>query len=330
MSIKLLRGEKMNISDVAIIASIIAGLIAIPFTISTVFQEYEPISSVLETGDVSKFPGRLSKGLTSESFEQTFQTPFGEFTVKIKADNIHQELVRPNRRVRVEETPEFTRWELTTNNYTLVVQRTAEELSESLSSPEGYLRKTKKMGNVTEDVGGNVESVKKSYEEAKAILDEETLRMKELMSNYMTLPGTSPTTIVINEFSVSNVTWIELYNKANENVSLTGWSIEDNNANPKSLDGKVISSNGYLLLNKTAGDLSFTLNKEGDIIILRKNGRIVDKVTYGNYNDGDVSDNAPAPSYGESTGRYPNGKDTDIDKNDFVIFDTPTPGASNG
>jgi hypothetical protein len=321
----------MNVSDVAIIASIIAGIVAIPFTVSTIFQEYEPIStSILQTGDTSKFPGKLSKSLTSESFEQTFRTPFGEFTVKIKADNIYQELVRPNRRVRVEETPEFTRWELVTNNYTLVVQRTGEELSESFSSPEGSLIKTKKMGNITEEVSGNVEKVRENYERAKTILDEEVQRMKKLTLEYMTLPGTLPTTVVINEFSVGNTTWIELYNKAGKNVSLTGWTIEDNTANPKSLDGKVISANGYLLLNKTAGDFGFTLNTGGDIIILRKDGKTIDKVAYGDYNDGDVSDNAPAPPCEKSAGRYPNGKDTDIDVNDFKIFETPTPGTSNG
>jgi hypothetical protein len=85
-----------------------------------------------------------------------------------------------------------------------------------------------------------------------------------------------------------------------------------------------------LLLNKTAGDFGFTLNTGGDIIILRKDGKTIDKVAYGDYNDGDVSDNAPTPPYGKSAGRYPNGKDTDIDVNDFKIFETPTPGTSNG
>ncbi|MHC1603435.1 MAG: hypothetical protein ACXQTK_01840 [Candidatus Syntropharchaeales archaeon] len=87
---------------------------------------------------------------------------------------------------------------------------------------------------------------------------------------------------------------------------------------------KIIPANGFLLLEKST-DFSFGLNNPGDIIL--KNGvDEIDRVAYGNFDDGDTSDNAPAPESGASAGRYPDGKDTDVDSDDFIIFEVPTPG----
>ena len=133
---------------------------------------------------------------------------------------------------------------------------------------------------------------------------------------------------MINEF-VSNPSsgneWIELYNLIDSDVLLDGWTIEDNTASPASLDGKTIPANGFLLLEKST-DFSFGLNNPGDILILKNGVDEIDKVAYGNFDDGDTSDNAPAPESGASAGRYPDGKDTDVDSDDFIIFEVPTPG----
>jgi hypothetical protein len=56
---------------------------------------------------------------------------------------------------------------------------------------------------------------------------------------------------------------------------------------------------------------------------LRKGGSVVDRVCYGG------AGQAPAPAPGQSVGRSPDGADTDVDKDDFVIFDTPTPNGKN-
>ena len=137
--------------------------------------------------------------------------------------------------------------------------------------------------------------------------------------------------VVINEF-ISNPDagseCIELYNKEATAVDLTGWTIEDGTANPDGLDGLNIPANGYLALEQGT-DFGFQLNNAGDMIILKKGATEVDKVTYGNWDDGNTADNAPAPGSGESTGRWPNGADTDVDNVDFMVFETPTCGAAN-
>jgi len=100
-----------------------------------------------------------------------------------------------------------------------------------------------------------------------------------------------------------------------------------NTASPASLNGKTIPANGFLLLNKST-DFSFALNNGGDIIILKNGVDEIDRVAYGEFDDGNVADNAEAPEDGASAGRYPDGTDTDVDSDDFIICD-PTPGEAN-
>jgi PKD repeat protein len=136
--------------------------------------------------------------------------------------------------------------------------------------------------------------------------------------------------VLVNEFVSDNTTeWIELYNKKSYAISLTGWTIEDNNAAPNSLDGKTIQADEHLVLIGGGTDFSFGLNNPGDIIILKNDSKEVDKVAYGDYDDGNTADNADAPGAGKSAGRHPNGMDTGNDSVDFIVFDIPTPGAPN-
>ena len=132
--------------------------------------------------------------------------------------------------------------------------------------------------------------------------------------------------IVINEFVSDNTTaeWVELYNNGTESVDLTGWTLEDGAGTTKSLSG-TIPADGYLVFSYGSG----WLNNGGDIIYLNNTTANIDKVVYGDWDDGNTEDNAPAPDAGESVGRFPNGVDTDVDVADFQIFDNPTQGAEN-
>lgn len=146
-------------------------------------------------------------------------------------------------------------------------------------------------------------------------------------------PGASPQ-IKINEFvsdpDGSGDEWIELYNPTSSLLDLTDWTIEDGTASPKSLTGKQISAQGYLVLEKNQNDFTFALNNAGDIIILRdSSSTIIDSVSFGDWNDGSTADNALVTFNGNSTGRLPNGVDTNVDNNDFVLFESPTKSALN-
>jgi len=128
--------------------------------------------------------------------------------------------------------------------------------------------------------------------------------------------------IVINEFVSDNTTeWVELYNKGTSSVDLTGWTLEDEASNSKSLAVLgTIAGGGYKVYTCTSG----WLNNAGDIIWLNDStGANVDRVGY------ETSGDAPVPDAGRSTGRCPNGVDTDNDAADFTKLDITTAGAAN-
>jgi hypothetical protein len=138
----------------------------------------------------------------------------------------------------------------------------------------------------------------------------------------------SPSDIVINEFVPDPIDgeeeWIELYNNTDKEIDLTGFYIEEGSGAQTFLNGK-ISPKGFFVIEKIKG----YLNNSGDIIFLKDpSGRIIDKVTYGNWDDGDLTDNAPTTKDPYSIARIFDGKDTNEDNLDFKIG-KPTKGAPN-
>lgn len=122
--------------------------------------------------------------------------------------------------------------------------------------------------------------------------------------------------------------WIEIYNKTNQTIDLTEWTIEDNTGQPKSLSNRILAAKSYCLLNK-GEHFSFSLNNSGDILILKYKGQIIDQVTYGDFEDGNLEDNAPRPGKSKSISRNSESQDTNNDKNDFSLSKNVTPGAVN-
>lgn len=172
--------------------------------------------------------------------------------------------------------------------------------------------------------------------------DEEQETQNEIQENqnstiksYAAQPGD----IIINEIMPNpnelEREWIELYNKTDYDIDLTGWTIEDNTGDifgngrgTQKLDVVSIPAHTYYVLIQ-GGHFNFRLNNSGDILILKQKNKIIDQVTYGDFEDGNISDNAPAPSKGQSIGRLPNSKNTNNNLNDFVVFNFPTPGKEN-
>ncbi|MFB6076266.1 MAG: lamin tail domain-containing protein [Candidatus Aenigmatarchaeota archaeon] len=305
------------------IASIIVGLASVPFTASTVLDDYNAtIDNLGIDTDTSEVPQKFTRNMNSESFEQTVQTAYGKIYVDIEPGKIYEKLTRPDFSVIIEKKPEHTIWELKSQDYELSIRKTGVKTVQDFSSPSGYLEKIEEMGNTTERIDGDTEKVRSLYEEAKTKLQESVDRMKKVKDS---LPGQegSESGVVINEFISdpdSGGEMIELYNPLEDEIDLVGWTIEDNNANPVSIDIQ-IGPGEYFSFN--VSEHGFSLNNGGDILILRNNeGQIINKVTYGNYNDGNIDDNVIVPQEGESSGRCPDGSETWKTFNQTTIGET--------
>ncbi|MBU0636998.1 lamin tail domain-containing protein [Patescibacteria group bacterium] len=138
--------------------------------------------------------------------------------------------------------------------------------------------------------------------------------------------------VLINEFvsdpADNEVEWVELYNKTDMKIDLTGWWIEEGSKSKTKLEG-IIGVNGpdrYKVIEKPAGNL----NNDGDIIILYDlGGKIIDQAAYGDWDDGDKSNNAPVARDPFSVARKFDGYNTYNNLNDFSVTIKPTKNASN-
>jgi len=138
--------------------------------------------------------------------------------------------------------------------------------------------------------------------------------------------------ILINEFVVDPQTnwngvggigtqdeWFELYNPQPIHIDLTNWTLLliDSGTSTEILDG-IIPALGYLLILDPEGSQS----NDGRLELYDADSQLVDVVTYGDYDDGDISDNAPDGNSQDLTdeclARVPNGVDTDVDADDFM------------
>jgi DNA/RNA endonuclease YhcR with UshA esterase domain len=119
--------------------------------------------------------------------------------------------------------------------------------------------------------------------------------------------------------------WIELYNPNSFAIPLTGYTIEDGTNKPANLSAYQIQAESYLVLEK-GSVFTFALNNSGDTAILKNSSIIIDELTYGNWNDGNLTDNADCPDNGQSLGRTNLSKISGINFIDFSVL-SPTMGA---
>ncbi len=136
-------------------------------------------------------------------------------------------------------------------------------------------------------------------------------------------------TLVINELVVDpgdgESEWVEIYNTTSEEVDLENWTIVEGSGAKTDL-GNVIKAYSFLAFSSLKGNL----NNSGDIVELRDaSGVLIDKVTYGDWDDGNVLDNALAASDPYSIARKIDGHSSYNNASDFVITRTPTKGKAN-
>ncbi len=136
--------------------------------------------------------------------------------------------------------------------------------------------------------------------------------------------------VVINEIvsdpGSGGEEWLELYNRSDRVIDLSKFTIEDGSHTITGLSGKLDTEAGsrFIILKSPKGNL----NNDGDLVILKFADTIIDQVAYGNWDDGNTSNNAPVARAPLSIGRLPDGRDNNNDQMDFAITN-PTIGTPN-
>ena len=100
--------------------------------------------------------------------------------------------------------------------------------------------------------------------------------------------------IIINEVTINEPEAIELYNKTDKAISLSGYSIEDKSGIKYEFDKETINANSYLVLygsdKKETKDgkiyLGFKINNSRELLYLYKKGKLVDTFDVGKLKTG--------------------------------------------
>lgn len=138
--------------------------------------------------------------------------------------------------------------------------------------------------------------------------------------------------VVINELiadpSDEEKEWIELYNVSPQALDLAGWTITNGSGRSMPVGGmlQAVGANKYAVI-ETSGGL---LKNLGDkITLLDAEKKIIDSVSYGNWDDGSIGDNAPRAVNPHALARKSDGYNTFINNNDFALTATATKGSAN-
>lgn len=144
--------------------------------------------------------------------------------------------------------------------------------------------------------------------------------------NFGALPVGS---LLINELlsdpGIDNEEFVELYNKTNTEIDLSGVQLRDGGGTVTLLEG-VVASHGFFIVEKPKGNLNNTGDK---VFLVDPSGEVLDTVTYGSWNDGNTEDNAVVANDPMSLSRRVDGGDTDNDADDFVATLHITAGEPN-
>ncbi|MBI4599444.1 lamin tail domain-containing protein [Candidatus Uhrbacteria bacterium] len=122
--------------------------------------------------------------------------------------------------------------------------------------------------------------------------------------------------------------WIELYNPTRHDIEISGWTLENGSRTSVMLSGMLGTQDlkRFAVFDVTAG----FLRNSGDSVELRDSRKfLIDTVTYGDWDDGDLLNNASRTQDPLSLARAGDGANTFHNKSDFQSTTTPTKGSSN-
>ncbi len=158
---------------------------------------------------------------------------------------------------------------------------------------------------------------------------EEGREQEEILEQNQAAKVFSAGDIVINEIISDPVSGgveaVELFNNTDKEIDLESWKIREGGGSETDLNGK-ISSKGFHSIFKLKGNL----NNSGDIVeLIDLNDLVIDSVSYGNWDDGNIEDNAEFVKDPYSLARIIDGFDSDFDLNDFAATEFISIGFEN-
>jgi hypothetical protein len=348
----------MNIGDISVIISVLAGMAAIPFAASTISvgDDYNYGLAVIlnstpefASNSSDSVPMLVSKSVSDEGIKYGYRTPYGEYSILISPEKFEQVLLKAGKKVSALQSSYEQAWEISLPSESLVINHSSQKIVETYRNMDGYLRITRENGWTSQDKSGTASEgeLRSGMLNLEREINQTISLMKEMSEKILNANGTqapsgqqpAQNNITINELlpnpsgvqqdynNDGNTTnakdeFVELYNSGDTNINVANWQLVSGSS-ILIIGDATIPAKGFVYF--VAGNKTATANGSsawsGAWTTLSNGG---DSLAL-NDNNGAAADgfSYTTSSAGRSLGRYPDGSAN------WVLSMTPSPGAAN-
>ncbi|MCJ7478901.1 MAG: lamin tail domain-containing protein [Candidatus Nanohaloarchaeota archaeon QJJ-7] len=219
----------MNIGTIAVIGSILAGLISIPAAGVSITGDVAAAGAELTGMSNDSFqetPKTVSSEISSDSMSKTVETAFGTVTFNSEQDLFSAELESPRSLLEINREPGSEVRNFTGESVSLTVENTPSTVTETCETPEGTLETVKTGGEKTAEFSGlNRKKVEDSCTGARERMKEKITRIQNIAADLGMIPDLE--IIRVNESKEEVV----IRNSGESTVNLAGWEISDESDN---------------------------------------------------------------------------------------------------
>ena len=223
----------MNLTNVALISSIIAGMLAIPVGSQQVSGDFSNDLYTAGTemvggpsNNTSKIPKTITEEKAPDEYSMSLETAFGKVESEITPSGVVQTLEQPDKVITIEKDSESTVWILESGECSLEITKEVDKEVSECETSRGTLTVSTESGETLEFEGIERQKVQQTCEECKSKLKQGINKLKEMISEAGLVPERVRIT-EINDQSGSNNDYIEVTNLGKLSVSLEGWNLRD-------------------------------------------------------------------------------------------------------
>jgi len=228
----------MNIGDISVIISVLAGMVAIPFAASSITVADDGnygLAAILNStpefaaNSSSSIPMLISKTTSDEGIKYIYRTPYGEFSILISPEKFEEALLKAGKKVSSLQSSSEQLWELSMPSESLIIDHSSQKITETYRNLNGYLRIITENGWVSRNKSGTAseEELQAGMLRLESELNGTISLMKNMSEKILSANATTP---VINQYNISvtalnsTAEWIEITNFGS-NADMTGWTL---------------------------------------------------------------------------------------------------------
>lgn len=249
-----------DISNAAILASIVVGMVSIPAASGNIDAETavpEPVDNISSTDNV---PKHESTNLSSNSFTKVVETAFSEIRTQVTSGNIQGELESPQSRLELKKNPDGVTWKIETPQGTLTVKQGSQKVVEKTETPQGTLKKTRVNGAVsTSFEGSNRAEVESVSGELRDLMQQ---KREEYRSNTDKMRTEQYSDGIHLDVAPETPEKAVLENQVGQSIDLEGWQIANNNPDYYELNQTLGDGQKLHIYSSDRDDINVTENEE--------------------------------------------------------------------